>query len=49
MADVVEKGQSSNGVGMSLFAVYLENTLLKDKFIYPFSELDLGTCEHMHA
>ena len=27
MADVVQKGQSSNGVGKSLFAVYLENTL----------------------
>ena len=36
MADVVNKGQSSNGVGKSLFAVYLENTLFKDKFIRAF-------------
>ena len=36
MADVVEEGQSSNGVGKSLFAVYLENTLFKDKLIHPF-------------
>ena len=36
MADVVEKGQSFNGVGKSLFAVYLENTLFKEKFIHPF-------------
>ena len=36
MADVVEKGQSFNGVGKSLFAVYLENTLFKEKFVCPF-------------
>ena len=36
MADVVEKRQSFNGVGKSLFAVYLENTLFKEKFIHPF-------------
>ena len=36
MADVVEKGQSFNGVGKSLFAVYLKNTLFKEKFIHPF-------------
>ena len=30
MVDVVEKGQSSNGVGKSLFAVHLQNTLFKD-------------------
>ena len=36
MADVVEKGQSSNGVGQSQFAVYLENTLFRDKFMHPF-------------
>ena len=40
MADVVEKGQSSNGVRKFLFAVYLENTLFKDKFIHSFLELD---------
>ena len=49
MADVVEKGQSTNGVGKLLFVVYLENTLFKDKFIYPFRELDLGTCEDIDA
>ena len=47
MTDAVEKGQSSNGVGKSLFAVYLENTLFKDKFIHPFLELE--TCEHIDA
>ena len=36
MADVVEKGQNFNGVGKSLFALYLENTLFKEKFIHPF-------------
>ena len=36
MADGVEIGQSSKGVGKSLFAVYLEDTLFKDKFIHPF-------------
>ena len=35
MANVVEKGQNFNGVGKSLFAVYLENTLFKEKFIHP--------------
>ena len=35
MADVVEKGQNFKGVGKSLFAVYLENTLFKEKFIHP--------------
>ena len=40
MADVVEKGQSSNGVGKFLFAVYLENTLFKDKFLHPFFRTD---------
>ena len=36
MADAVEKRQNFNGVGRSLFAVYLENTLFKEKFIHPF-------------
>ena len=36
MADVVKKRQSFNGVGKSLFAVYLKNTLFKEKFIHPF-------------
>ena len=36
MPDVVEKGESFNGVGKSLFAVHLENTLFKEKFIHPF-------------
>ena len=36
MADVVEKGQNSDGVGKLLFAVYLENTLFKDKFVHSF-------------
>ena len=36
IADVVEKGQISNGDGKSLFVVYLETTLFKDKFIHPF-------------
>ena len=36
MADVVENGQSFNGVGRSLFAMYLENTLFKEKLIHPF-------------
>ena len=49
MADVVEKIQIFKCVGKSLFAVYLENTLFKDKFIHPFSELDLGTCEYFDA
>ena len=50
MADVVEKGQSSNGVGKFLFTVYLENTLFKDKFLHPFLELTgLETCQHMDA
>ena len=49
MADVVEKGQSSNGVGKLLIAVYLENSLFKDKFIHSFLELDLKTCEHIKA
>ena len=49
MADVVEKMQSSKCVGKLLFALYLENTLFKDKFRHPFSELDLGTCEYFDA
>ena len=36
IADVVEKGQSFSGVGKSLIAVYLENTLFKEKLIHPF-------------
>ena len=36
LADVVEKGQSSNSAGKSLFAVSFENTLFKDKFLQPF-------------
>ena len=36
MADVVEIGPSSIGIGKSLFAVYLENTLFKDKFMHLF-------------
>ena len=36
MPDVVEKVQSFSGVGKSLFAVHLENTLFKEKFIHPF-------------
>lgn len=49
LADVVEKGQSSNSVGKSLFAVSFENTLFKDKFLQPFRELDLWTCEPINA
>ena len=44
MSDVVVKIRISKCVGKSLFAVYLQNTLFKDKFRHPFSELDLGTC-----
>ena len=35
IVNVVETGQSSNGVGESPFAMYLENTLSKDKNIHP--------------
>ena len=50
MVDVVEKRQSSNGVGKLLFAVYLENTLFKDKFLHSFLELSgLETCQHIDA
>ena len=33
--DAVEKGRNSNGVGKSLFALYLENILFKEKSISP--------------
>ena len=46
MANVVEKGKSFNGVGKSLFAVCLENTLFKAEFTH---SLDLGACEHIDA
>ena len=36
LVNVVEKGQSLKGVGKSLFAVYLENTLFKEKLMHPF-------------
>ena len=38
MGDVVEKGRTSNGVGKSLFALYLENILFKEKSISPFEK-----------
>ena len=49
MADVFEKGQSSSGVGKLLFAVFLENTLFKDKFIHSSLELDFKTCQYIDA
>ena len=44
MGDVVEKGRTSNGVGKSLFALYLENILFKEKSLSPS-----GNCMWGHA